>query len=207
MDCHRWSNSENEELRRKDRRRVHRKDRRRLSSSQGSSPSKSIARIIVVWVRRKDHRWVCRKDRYRLSSLQDCRRVRRKDRRHLSTLQGSSPSPLQGSSLSESVARIVAIWVRRKELSLIEDDGSSQRSLQGSSQGLLLMELHRQRFKLHRWWLRSTATVGDQQQRWFGFRSLIVVWVFFFFLTTLSEMFWPFELKRPNGSESARYCN
>ena len=173
MDCHRWSNSENEELRRK--------DRRCLSSSQGSSPSKSVARIIVVWVRRKDHRWVCRKDRYRLSSLQDRRRVRRKDRRHLSPLQGSSTSPLQGSSLSESVARIVTIWVRRKELSLSEDDGLSQRSLQGSSQGLLLVELHRQRFKLHRWWLRSTATVEDQQQRWFGFRSLIIVWVFFFF--------------------------
>ena len=127
--------------------------------------------------------------------------VRCKDRCRLSPSQGSSLSPLQGLSLSESIARIVlesiarivAVWVHCKEPSLSENDGSStmDRRKDGSSQGLLLTELHRQWFELHRWWLRSTMTMGDQQWRWFGFGSLIAVWVFvlFFLLTALSEMF------------------
>ena len=152
------------------------------SPSQRSSLSESVARIVAIWVYRKD-------------------------RRCLSSSQGSSPS--------KSVARIVAIWVCRKDCRCLSSlqgsspsesvarnrhwvkmmdcrkDGSSQRSLQGSSQGLLLTELHR--------------------RRWFGFRRLIAVWVFFFFLTSLSEMFVncfePLNLKDRNGSESARYCN
>ena len=108
MDRCRWSNSENEEVRRKDRHQVRRKDRHQ--------------------VRRKDHRRL------------------------------------------------------RREPSLSQDDGSSQ--------GLLLTELHQRRFELHRQQLRSTVTVGDQQRRWFGFGSLIAVWFFFFFfINAFSEMF------------------
>ena len=156
------------------------------SPSQRSSLSESVARIVAIWV--------CRKDRRCLSSSQGSSPsksvarivaiwVCRKDCRCLSSLQGSSPS--------ESVARN-RHWVKmmdcRKDC---RKDGSSQRSLQGSSQGLLLTELHR--------------------RRWFGFGSLIAVWVFFFFfLTSLSEMFVncfePLNLKDQNGSESARYC-
>ena len=168
MDRHRWSNLENEEVRRK--------DRHCLSPSQGLSPSESVARIVAIWVYRKDRRCLSSsqgsspsKSVARIVAIWVCR----KDCRCLSSLQGSSPS--------ESVARN-RHWVKmmdcRKDC---RKDGSSQRSLQGSSQGLLLTELHR--------------------RRWFGFGSLIAVWGFFFFFDffkwNVCELFWAFELKRP----------
>ena len=69
----------------------------------------------------------------------------------------------------------------RREPSLSQDDGSSQRLSQGSSQGLLLMKLH-----LRRWFGFGSSTTMVELNRHLGF--------FFFFLqrefsVALSEIF------------------
>ena len=85
---------------------------------------------------------------------------------------------VEGSSGSRRVAG--AIWSGYQCVYLQRRDEASPLSLIGDD--WLLMELHRRR-------LSSTATVGAQRQRWFGFFwSGSLFFCFFFFIEMALEM-------------------